>query len=196
MPDGVGLDFQARDEKVLPGGMQTSVGVIIVHRGGKMSKFITLRIPLAGAMLLVALLAITLSMAACGDDAQSVREANETAAVSATTADTPHAQRRSPSDRTEGRRLRQFHIARGDQHRVTVVIVPCSGDWQYRVLKSFQLPDAEAYPDESFLGSQVSENCDRQTTTYLFPVAEGWEGGRPDGQLSSAGTGVGYFPVA
>ena len=57
----------------------------------------------------------------------------------------------------------------------TVVIVPCSGDWQYRVLKSFQVADAEPYPGESFFLSQVSENCDRQTSAYLYPLAQGWE---------------------
>ena len=54
-----------------------------------MSKSIAHRIPGAGAMLLVALLSITLSMAACEDDAQSVRQANESAAASTATAETP-----------------------------------------------------------------------------------------------------------
>ena len=58
-----------------------------------------------------------------------------------------------------------------------MVIVPCSGDWQYRVLKSFQVADAEPYPGESFFLSQVSENCDRQTIAYLSVSAQGWEQG-------------------
>ena len=54
-----------------------------------MSKSLAHRIPGAGAMLLVALLSITLSMAACEDDAQSVRQANESAAASTVTAEPP-----------------------------------------------------------------------------------------------------------
>ena len=63
-------------------------------------------------------------------------------------------------------------------HRLTVyTLFEDTSDWEYRVLKSFQLADAEPYPGESFFLSQVSENCDRQTGTYLFPSAQGWEQG-------------------
>ena len=56
-------------------------------------------------------------------------------------------------------------------------LCPCSGDWQYRVLKSFAVPDAEAYPDETFFVDQVSQHCDVQTDFYLYPSAESWEQG-------------------
>ena len=141
-----------------------------------MSKSIAHRIPGAGAMLLVTLLAITLSMAACGDDAESVRQANESAAASTATAETP-----SPSAEIQVTELMDGDCVNSTLPEGisidTVVIVPCSGDWQYRVLKSFQLADAEPYPGESFFLSQVSENCDRQTGRYLFPSAQGWEQG-------------------
>ena len=141
-----------------------------------MSKSIEHRIPGAGAMLLVTLLAITLSMAACGDDAESVRQANESAAASTATAETP-----SPSAEIQVTELMDGDCVNSTLPEGisidTVVIVPCSGDWQYRVLKSFQLADAEPYPGESFFLSQVSENCDRQTGAYLFPLAQGWEQG-------------------
>ena len=141
-----------------------------------MSKSIAHRIPGAGAMLLVTLLAITLSMAACKDDAQSVRQANESAAASTATAETP-----SPSAEIQVTELMDGDCVNSTLPEGisihTVVIVPCSGDWQYRVLKSFQLADAEPYPGESFFHSQVSEDCDRQTGTYLFPLAQGWEQG-------------------
>ena len=141
-----------------------------------MSKSIAHRIPGAGAMLLVTLLAITLSIAACGDDAESVRQANESAAASTATAETP-----SPSAEIQVTELMAGDCVNSTLPEGisidTVVIVPCSGDWQYRVLKSFQLADAEPYPGESFFLSQVSENCDRQTGRYLFPSAQGWEQG-------------------
>ena len=125
-------------------------------------------------MLLVALSAITLSMAACEDDAQFVRQANESAATSTATAEPP-----TPSAEIQVTELEDGDCVNSTLPEGisidTVVIVPCSGDWQYRVLKSFQVADAEAYPDEGFFLSQVSENCDRQTASYLFPLAKGWE---------------------
>ncbi len=141
-----------------------------------MSKSIAHRIPGAGAMLLVALLSITLSMAACEDDAQSVRQANESAAASTATAETP-----TPSAEIHVTELKDgdcvnYTLPEGKSID-TVVIVPCSGDWQYRVLKSFQVADAEAYPGESFFVSQASENCDRQTSFLLPPSAQSWEQG-------------------
>ncbi len=133
--------------------------------------------PLAGALLvLFALLAITLSVAACENDAQNVRDANQTPAVSTSTAETP----------TPSAEIRVTELKDGDCVNSTipegisidtVVIVPCSGDWQYRVLNSFQAADAEAYPDEGVFINQVSENCDLQTVFYLFPTAQSWEQG-------------------
>ena len=141
-----------------------------------MSKSIAHRIPGAGAMLLVALLSITLSMAACEDDAQSVRQANESAAASTATAETP-----SPSAEIHATELKDGDCVNSmlpDGISIdTVVIVPCSGDWQYRVLKLFQVADAEPYPGESFFLGQVSENCDRQTDSYPLPSAQSWEQG-------------------
>ena len=57
----------------------------------------------------------------------------------------------------------------------TVVIVPCSGDWQYRVLNSFQVADASTYPGEESFSNQLDGNCDRQTSLYLHPTADSWE---------------------
>ena len=133
--------------------------------------------PLAGAPhVLFALLAAALSMAACVDDAQTVRESNQTPAVSTSTAETP----------TPSAEIQVTELEAGDCVNSmlpegisvdTVVIVPCSGDWQFRVLRSFEAADAEAFPDESSFHSQVSENCDRETFSYLYPPAEAWEQG-------------------
>ena len=115
-----------------------------------MSKSIAHRIPGAGAMLLVALLSITLSMAACEDDAQSVRQANETAAAPTATAETP-----TPSAEIQVTELRDGDCVNSTLPEGididTVVIVPCSGDWQYRVLKLFQVADTEPYPGGELL---------------------------------------------
>ncbi len=129
--------------------------------------------PLAGVLpVLLALLAIALSTAACEDDAASVREANQTPAAPTATA-TPTISAEIQVTELEDGDCVNSSIPEGISID-TVVIVPCSGDWQYRVLKSFQVADAEAYPDEDFFISQVSENCGRQTFSYLYPLAQGW----------------------
>ena len=134
------------------------------------------RTPRAGTMLFAALLAIALTMAACEDDAQTVREANESAAASTATAETP-----TPSAEIQAMELEDGDCVNSTLPEGvtvdTVVIVPCSGDWQYRVLNSFQVSDSEAYPDESFFLDQVAEDCVRQTSFYLYPSAEIWEQG-------------------
>ena len=144
------------------------------ERGAEMLKSIASRIPGAGVMLLVALSAITLSMAACEDDAQSVRQSDESAAASTATAEPPTPSAEIQITELEDGDCINSTLPEGISIE-TVVIVPCSGDWQYRVTNSFQVADAEAYPDESFFLSQFSENCDRQASHYLFPLAEGWE---------------------
>ncbi len=141
-----------------------------------MSKSFALWALRSRATLFVALLVTALSMAACGDDAQSVREANQTPALSTSTAETP-----TPSAKIQVTELEDgdcVNSTLSDGINIdTVVIVPCSGDWQYRVLESFQVASAEAYPDESFFLNQVSRNCDRGTSTFLYPLAGGWEQG-------------------
>ena len=128
----------------------------------------------AGAMFFIALLSIALSMAACGNDAQTVREANQTPVISTATGETP----------TPSAEIQVMELMEGDCVNSTipdgitidsVVIVPCSGDWQYRVLQSIQVAGGGDYPDKIFSSGQVSENCGRQTGTYLYPSAEGWE---------------------
>ncbi len=127
-------------------------------------------------MLLVALLGIALLTTACEDEAQTVRDANQTPAVPTATAEAP----------TPSAEIHVTELMAGDCVNSTipdgisidsVVIVPCSGDWQYRVLNSFQVPDAEVLPDKSFFHDQVAENCDRRTSFNLFPTAESWEQG-------------------
>ena len=59
----------------------------------------------------------------------------------------------------------------------TVVIVPCVGPWQYRVLSSFNVIDSGRYPGESFFDRRALETCDRRFTYMLLPLAESWSVG-------------------
>ena len=119
---------------------------------------------------------LALMLTACEDDAQSVREANLTPSLSTVEGTPPSAE------------IHVMELEVGDCVNSTiaegisiddVVIVPCSGEWQYKVLDTFQVADAEEYPDEEFFDGQVAENCDRhrQTASHLYPTSESWEGG-------------------
>ncbi len=55
----------------------------------------------------------------------------------------------------------------------TIVIVPCDGEWQYRVVDSFDAV-GESYPSEIEFGRQAFDNCDRHYTFILFPEEEAW----------------------
>ena len=117
-----------------------------------------------------------LLLAGCDSDADTVREANEAPAASTATAETPtpsaeiHATKLEDGDCINSTLLEGVDIE-------NVVIVPCSGDWQYRVRNSFQVADAEDYPGiESFL-DQVDENCDLLSSLFIHPTAESWESG-------------------
>ena len=57
----------------------------------------------------------------------------------------------------------------------TVVIVPCSGTWQYRALNSFDIADSARYPGEDFFSQQADERCDRHYSILLFPLTESWD---------------------
>ncbi len=57
----------------------------------------------------------------------------------------------------------------------TVVIVECSGPWEYRVLGLFEAGDLDEYPGEGYFESHAYENCDRRYSYFLYPDQESWK---------------------
>ena len=53
-------------------------------------------------------------------------------------------------------------------------LVDCSGEWEFRVLNSFDVPDGDRYPGENFFGRRVYESCDRRSSNVLFPDTASW----------------------
>ena len=53
-------------------------------------------------------------------------------------------------------------------------VVPCDGTWQYRAISSFDVPDADRYPGETFFRQRADESCDRRYSHVLFPDEEHW----------------------
>ncbi len=134
---------------------------------------------LSNNRLLVAAIAFTFifALAACESDAdriRSINEADRTQTASGTSTPTP-----TPLSAE----IASVDIQDGDcidstiEQRVTiesVVIVPCSGSWQYRVVSSFTVADFPQYPGEDHFGQLALEQCDRRSTDFLHPTSESW----------------------
>ena len=117
---------------------------------------------------------LTLILTGCNTDAQHIREINEILA-------TPAAERASLSAEID-----YIDIQHGDCINSTlpegisietVVIVPCAGPWQYRVLSSFEVAAPDHYPGVSYFEQQTYERCNRRYSVFLYPLAESWRFG-------------------
>ena len=60
---------------------------------------------------------------------------------------------------------------------LSVELVDCSGEWEFRVLNSFDVADADLYPGENYFTERADESCDRRSSYYQFPLAESWDFG-------------------
>jgi hypothetical protein len=59
----------------------------------------------------------------------------------------------------------------------TVVLVACSGPFEFRALNLFEVPDTPNYPGDAFFRDQANERCDNDAATFLFPLQDLWEQG-------------------
>ena len=56
----------------------------------------------------------------------------------------------------------------------SVVIVPCDGPWQYRVIDSLVMAGSD-YPGEDAISQRASQKCDSRSTWFLHPTPESWQ---------------------
>ena len=129
-----------------------------------------------GAPMIVATLVLVMSLAfvGCDSEAPRIREINEGLATPVAES-TPLSAKISTTEVRDGDCINSTlpeAISVG-----TVVIVPCAGIWQYRVLNSFDVADADRYPGKNFFWQRAHESCDRRYSSLLFPSAETWEVG-------------------
>ena len=132
---------------------------------------------LAAALVLMQVFAL----AACESDAQRVREMNaaermQTQVASGTLSPSPTLTPISAEIETaevQGGDCINSTIAEGTEIE-TVVIVPCSGSWQYRVLNLSILSSFRDYPGEDWFSELAYEICDRRSTTFLYPTRDSW----------------------
>ena len=132
---------------------------------------------LAAALVLMQVFAL----AACESDAQRVREMNATERMQTQVASGTLAP--SPTLTPISAEIETTEIQDGDcinstiEEGVeieTVVIVPCSGSWQYRVLNSFTVAGSGGYPGEDYFSQLAYERCDRHYFEFLYPIRESW----------------------
>ena len=78
-----------------------------------------------------------------------------------------------------GDRLRAeecFNLAPESRH-VSVELVDCTSEWQYRALNTFTVDDFDRYPGEALFGQRAYNECDRRATETQFPSADTWASG-------------------
>ena len=126
-----------------------------------------------GAPMIVATLVLVMSLAfvGCDSEVQRIREINEGLATPVAES-TPLSAKISTTEVRDGDCINSTlaeAISVG-----TVVIVPCAGIWQYRVLNSFDVADADRYPGENFFRERAVESCDRRSSSVVFPDTEAW----------------------
>ena len=119
--------------------------------------------------MIVGLLALAVSLAGCGPEAERVRDE----AIA-----TPVEQKAALGAGTDALEIRDGDCVNFTLPDVisieTAVIVPCEGTWQYRVLNSFDVADSGFYPGEYVFQQRAYESCDRRYSQILVPDDESW----------------------
>ncbi len=138
---------------------------------------------------LVGVMAFTsiIVLAACESDADRIRSVNEAdrtqSAPSAATPTSIPPSTATPTPTPLSATIDSVDIQDGDcidstiEQGVTiesVVIVPCSGSWQYRVVNSLTVAHPTDYPGEDYFSLLAREQCDRRSTEFLHPTSESW----------------------
>ena len=116
-------------------------------------------------------LMLFLTIFGCTSDAQNIRATNEAVATPAATS-TPLSAEIGWTE-IQGGDCITSRLPEGIEIE-SVVIVPCSADWQYRALNSFTVEDLQRYPGEDLFSQRAYKECDRRSTNTLFPTADSW----------------------
>ncbi len=124
----------------------------------------------SGRMGILALM-LLLTAAGCTSDAENIRATNEAAATPPVTS-TPLSAEIGSTEIQDGDCITSSLPEGVDIE--SVVIVPCSADWQYRALGSFEVDDFDRYPGEASFQQRAFRECDRRFTYTLFPTEDSW----------------------
>ena len=134
-------------------------------------------------------LVLFLTMVGCTSDADKIRATNEAVGNPPATS-TPLSAEIGSTEIQVGDCITSRLPEGIDLEIESVVIVPCSADWQYRALSSFTVVDPNYYPGKGHFSRRAISECDRQFTVALFPSAESWALGDRDVTCLQASFGL------
>ena len=125
------------------------------------------------APMIVATLVLVMLLAfvGCNSEAQRIREINE--GLTTPVAESTPLSAKITATEIRGGDCINSTLPEGISIE-TVLIVPCAGTWQYRVLNSFDVADADRYPGENFFWQRALESCDRRYSYFIIPDTEAW----------------------
>ena len=58
-----------------------------------------------------------------------------------------------------------------------VVVIPCTENWEFKVLGSFEVPDADEYPGDDYFTAQAIDRCSPRFAFTFYPTSVTWENG-------------------
>ena len=128
-------------------------------------------------LVLVVAATAAIALIGCQSDADRIREQNRTDAAAATATAAPTAtatplRAKIRSDEIEVGDCLDSALPEGITIE-SVVIVPCSGSWQYRVRSTFEARDG-TWPDVSGFAHLAFHECGPRSSYFLYPLDEGW----------------------
>ena len=126
---------------------------------------------IVASMSLIAATVLLLFPAACQTDAERIRATND--AVEQPAAEPTPISAEIDADEIQVGDCINSTLPEGISIE-SVVIVPCDGPWQYRVLDSLVMAGSD-YPGEDAILQRASQRCDSRFTDFLFPLAESWQ---------------------
>jgi len=145
------------------------------------------------AVLFLAVLAGLLTLVACSSDAERTQETNTPAASEGQSGDSGQLTGKiSVFDLKDGVCFNAPTVPGGESVSSAsapvaakiavdfpshVELVDCSGDWEYRAVKSLVVTRDGSYPGQDFFVMQGRNICSIAAELYLFPMFENWEAG-------------------
>ena len=61
-----------------------------------------------------------------------------------------------------------------ESNNLLVESVSCSGEWEYRIINTFEADWPEEFPGQQAIAAQALEKCDRRSSQPFYPLAEKW----------------------
>jgi len=128
-----------------------------------------------GVRMSAGIVAMVLLLGACTNDTQRIRDLNEAGAQSATS--THLSQLKAMISVHDLRTGDCFVDELNELSFKNIEIVPCTADWEGKILSEQNIPAKGDFPGSEYLDTFSILNCGRYSTNDFRPSAEGWAKG-------------------